>query len=155
MNIFVLDRDPKLASQYHNDRHVVKMILESVQLLSTAHRINGYDEGYKMTHKNHPCSVWVRESQSNYHWLVDLVNELHKEWQYRFDHAHNHKSYDVMRSLSSPNFLPNIGLTPFAIATAEDCRFDDPVKSYRSYYKNHKTHLFKWTKREIPSWIIM
>ena len=39
MNIFVLDKDPHIAAQMHCDRHVPKMIVESAQMLSTAHRL--------------------------------------------------------------------------------------------------------------------
>jgi len=39
MNVFYLDRNPITAAQMHCDKHVVKMILEYAQLLSTAHRL--------------------------------------------------------------------------------------------------------------------
>ena len=66
MNIFYLDRNPVVAAQMMCDKHVVKMILESAQILSTAHRVLDGDEHadnvgmYKMTHKNHPSTIWVR-----------------------------------------------------------------------------------------------
>ena len=44
MNIFYLDRDPVIAAQMMCDKHVVKMILESAQMLSTAHRVLDGDE---------------------------------------------------------------------------------------------------------------
>ena len=82
MNIFYLDEDPILAAQMHCDKHVVKMILESAQLLSTAHRLlDGNklaDERglYKATHINHPSSIWVRKSSENYYWLWNLYDQL-------------------------------------------------------------------------------
>ena len=72
MNIFYLDSDPYVAAKMHCDKHVVKMILESAQMLSTAHRVLDGDEYaderglYKMAHKNHPSTIWVRTSTDNY-----------------------------------------------------------------------------------------
>lgn len=63
MNIFYLDENPNLCAQYHCDRHVIKMILESAQLLCTALNVVAGQQvtPYKSTHVNHPCSIWVRE----------------------------------------------------------------------------------------------
>lgn len=69
MNIFILDTNPKIAAQYHVDKHVVKMILETAQLLCSAHWLNGSEAPYKLTHKNHPCAIWTRECVENYNWL--------------------------------------------------------------------------------------
>ena len=68
MNIFVLDLDVKKCAEYHVDKHVVKMILESAQLLCGVHHIVSPDNvniPYKLSHKNHPCSIWTRKSLSN------------------------------------------------------------------------------------------
>ena len=83
MNIFFLDLNQRKCAKWHVDKHVIKMILESVQLLCSAHHIfpnknNLYSPPYKLTHKNHPCSKWVRESLSNYKWLIKLAKELSK-----------------------------------------------------------------------------
>ncbi len=69
MNIFALDTDPVTCAQYHCDKHVIKMILESVQMLSTTCSILGAEAPYKPTHANHPCTKWVRESWENFGWL--------------------------------------------------------------------------------------
>ena len=146
MNIFVLHQDPQTAAEMHCDKHVVKMILESVQMLST---ICG--EGYKPTHQNHPCTKWARASRQNFIWLCALTELLHDEWQYRFDHQHNHKSFDVYQELPINKTwftLPDIGLTPFAQAMPEYLQSDDAVESYRNYYKTEKAHLLKFTKRK-------
>jgi phage-related protein len=78
MNIFILDKDPKKIAMYHNDKHVVKMIVETAQLLCTAHHVSGTngDIPYRKTHQNHPCSIWARESIENYNWLLTLLKEL-------------------------------------------------------------------------------
>ena len=133
MNIFVLDTNPKLCAQYHCDKHVVKMILESAQMLSTANRGVGLDEGYKATHVNHPCNKWLRESLANWYWLRDLTYELHTEWKYRYGHPESktHKSFDVVCNLSVPN-LPDIEMTDFALAMPDEYKTNDPVESYRN-----------------------
>ena len=76
MNIFYLHTDPKKAAEYHCDKHVVKMIIESAQMLYCAHWVlnpeNLPENAYKLAHKNHPSSIWVRESYDNYMWLCHL-----------------------------------------------------------------------------------
>lgn len=153
MNIFILDSDHKKNVQYYCDKHVVKMILEHAQMLSTAVRLSGIDAGYKSTHINHPCNIWVRESLSNWFWLRELTGYLHGEWLYRFQKNKFHKSFEMIRDILP---IPNIedkGLTPFVQAVPEQYKCDDPVKTYRQYYINEKQHLYKWTNRERPFWI--
>ena len=118
MNIFILDTNIELCAQYHCDKHVVKMITEHAQMLSTACRAFGLNVGYNSTHVNHPCSKWVRESIDNYLWLIDMTHYLHEEWRYRYGHSSNkyHKAYEIIETLPFPEFLPDIGLTPFAQA---------------------------------------
>ena len=154
MNIFVLDYDIEKCAQYHCDKHVVKMILESAQLLSSAVRVSGIDAGYKLTHKNHPCAIWVRESLANFLWLDDLFHALHAEWKYRYNHPENkkHKSFDIVYNLPNPN-IEDKGLTPFALAMPDKYKDKDAVTAYRNYYKGEKQHLFNWKKREQPDWL--
>jgi hypothetical protein len=155
MNIFVLDEDPVIAAQYHNDKHVVKMILESVQMLSTAYRFhnpqNSNESIYRSTHVNHPCTLWVKESKHNFRWLVKLTYALHREWNLRYNHSKTHKSMRIIDDLSCRNF-PDIGLTPFAQAMPDDVKQENPVLAYRDYYINYKQHLAKWTNRIPPFW---
>ena len=153
MNIFVLDEDFDKCAQYHVDRHIVKMITELAQMLSTTVRLSGIDAGYKLTHQNHPCTKWTRESLSNWLWLKTLANHLNTEWQFRYDHSCNHKSFDVIELLPIPDIV-DVGLTPFALAMPDDCKLADPIQSYRLYYKKYKTHLFNWKKREMPEWLL-
>lgn len=163
MNIFVLHTNPKLAAQYHNNNHCSKMILETAQILCTVHKILVEDSEapYKPTHPNHPCTIWARQSYSNYAWLCMLGMELEKEKVYRT--GKSHKSIDVIRWCynNPPDLFPQIGITPFA--TAMNISFVmvntntlelDIVESYRNYYFKDKRHLAKWTKREKPDWWI-
>lgn len=159
MNIFVLDENPMLAARYHCDRHVVKMILESVQLISTAYRFYGIDVGYKSTHTNHPCARWVRESVENYYWLVNLLTELHSEWLIRFKHPKTklHKSWElflleiVPREIDFLNKLPKIACTSFVQAMPGQYKHRDVVQAYRDYYIGEKAYMATW-KKEQPYW---
>jgi len=152
MNIFVLDLNISKCAKYHCDRHVVKMILESAQMLSTALRLNGLDLGYQVAHQNHPCTVWTRASLSNWKWLRELAKELNLEYKYRFNKIENHKSWDLIQTLPAPP-IKDAGLTPFAQAMPVQYKNENPVLAYRSFYIGEKFKLFQWTKRKTPSWI--
>jgi hypothetical protein len=134
MNIFYLDKDPKVCAQMHVDKHCVKMILEYCQLLSTAHRIldgkevieqsktgrnvkrwilsDEYTHGtiklndilYSATHVNHPSAIWCRESLLNYKWLHALLVELCKEYTYRYGKTHKCQEIGLVDALSTPPF---------------------------------------------------
>jgi len=151
MNIFYLDTDHKLNAQYHVDRHVVKMVTEYAQLLSSAVRESGIDAGYKVTHKNHPSAIWTRESLDNWLWLRDLSAALNDEYMYRYDHIENHKAYDMIASLPQPN-IESKGITPFRLAMPDDVKVECPIQSYRNYYNKYKQHIATWKHREVPAW---
>lgn len=151
MNIFVLDYDIDKCARYHNDRHVVKMITESAQLLSTAVRLSGIDAGYRVTHKNHPCAVWARESLSNWMWLRQFAERLNAEWQHRYGHTRDHGGWAVAKQLPVPN-LPDVGRTPFPQAMPEQYRRPDAVQAYRAYYRGDKAHIATWKRRDVPEW---
>ncbi len=154
MNIFVLDNNPKLAAEYHCDKHVVKMILETAQMLSTCNRYFGLDEGYKSTHVNNPCNKWLRESLDNYLWLTELGFYLDEEYGFRY--GKTHKSWGVIESLTIPpkhNF-PKTGLTPFAQVMPDEYRSSDVVESYRTFYAIEKRPILTYTKRPVPQWLL-
>lgn len=151
MNIFVLDADVKKCAEYHCDKHCVKMILESTQLLCGVHGFVGNAAPYKMTHKNHPCSIWARESLSNYEWLLSLALELCNEYTFRY--SKKHKCEEVLNwcKENKPN-IPEKGITTFALAMPEAYKIGNAVASYRAYYLFEKKHIAQWTKREKPVW---
>ena len=154
MNIFVLDLDVKKCAEYHVDKHVVKMILESAQLLCGVHHIVSPDNvniPYKLSHKNHPCSIWTRESLSNYLYLCELGLELCKEYTYRY--GKRHKSQDVIEwcLINKPN-IPDIGFTKPAMAMPDEYKVKSVVESYRNYYMGAKSGLAVWKNREKPEW---
>ena len=158
MNIFALDESPILAAQYHTDKHVVKMIVETAQMLSTAHRLKGNEEQinnehiYKKAYPNHPCTIWIREKSENYLWAYRLFESLLQEYKYRY--GKDHSSVKLVPYLSVLPAKISIGSrTPFAQAMPDYCKSADSITAYRQYYFIEKGHLFKWTKRNVPEWI--
>lgn len=165
------------AAQWMVDKHVVKMILESAQLLSTAHRIlDGveYIEKtktgrnvkrwllldqrepvlYKATHINHPSAVWCRQSVSNYNWLADHMFALLNEYTYRYEKKHKIEGELSYLLQSPPNNLKDWEWTEMPSAMDDKYKIsDDPLTNYRNYYKIGKENMHSWKKRKPPEWI--
>ena len=152
MNIFYLDQDLKKCAAYHCDKHVVKMILEYAQLLSSACRMADLDVGYKLTHKNHPCAIWTRTSEQNYLWLVELAHYVNEEYKYRYGHTSNHKSFDVICELPVPK-LPKSGWTEPPRCMPDEFKVDSVVQSYRNYYKGAKAAIATYKNRNVPEFM--
>ena len=167
MNIFYLDRDPVIAAQMMCDKHVVKMILESAQMLSTAHRVLDGDEYanemglYKLAHKNHPSTIWVRTSSENYRWLFNHYDALMQEYTYRYDKTHaTSRLRDALNKTPDnipPTQYPNISSTQYPntdppMCMPDYCKGDDTVLSYQTYYIVEKSGFAKWKRRDIPEW---
>lgn len=176
MNIFYIDSNPQKAAEYMVDRHIVKMILESVQLLSTAHRVLDGKEYvgqsktgrkvkrwllpddretvlYKATHVSHPSAVWCRASNNNYNWLYAHFLALLDEYTYRYGKVH--KCASLVDALRSPPRNIDVGyLTQVTPAMPDEYKVPhNSVESYRNYYRSGKTHLHKYTKRSPPLWL--
>lgn len=154
MNIFFLDYNTKKCAEYHCDKHVVKMILETAQLLCGVHHTTNQvsDEvPYKLSHKNHPCAIWARESLSNYLYLCDLGLELCKEYTYRY--GKRHKSQQVIEwcMINKPQ-IPDIDFTTPPKAMPDEYKVIDVVESYRNYYMGAKKNFAVWKNRDIPEW---
>lgn len=153
MNIFVLDKNIEKCARYHCDQHVVKMILESVQMLCTALNKKGITTPYKSTHQNHPCVLWVERSFDNFTWLRNLALGLNNEYRYRFEKEVDHRSISVLREISSHGY-EKLGLTEFAQAMPETYKVaGDPVRAYRQFYLGKKMAFARWTKRSVPEWV--
>ena len=153
MNIFVLDDNIEHCAIYHCDKHVVKMTLETAQLLCSP-----YEPGkapYKRTHYNHPCAKWARESISNYEWLVEFGYFIAQEYTHRYDKIH--KCLDIISWCDDNSHtlnLPDIGLTPWAQAMPDEYKDPCAVQAYRNYYLGDKAKLCKWTNRKVPTWFV-
>jgi len=182
MNIFILDQDPIAAAVQQCDKHIVKMVLESAQMMSTAHRVLDGTLGkapsksgktmvkhwalpdsrdsvlYKAVHVGHPCTVWSMESKANYNWHYEHFVALSNEFIYRY--KKQHKSWvDLQVALrNAPTNIPDIGLTPFKLAmgAAPECiNESDPVGSYRRYYQTKQDRFsMDWTSRPTPDWFV-
>ena len=182
MNIFYLHKDTRICAEMHVDKHVVKMILEYAQLLSTAHRVldgtitHGLSESgrkqtryvlsdgrdgllYSATHINHPSAVWVRQSVQNYMWLAEMLESLCGEYTYRYGKVHKVEATGLMQALKN-NFPKNIPDKPFTEPTPampEEVKVpNDSIASYRNYYWLNKKHLISWkgkiNSRPQPKW---
>ena len=155
MNIFILDENQTTCAKYHCDKHVVKMILETAQLLCGVHWINGNEAAYKLSHKNHPCSIWTRECIENYIWLCKLGLELCSEYTYRYNKIHKSQKIIEWCCSNLPNIKSNNGnITQFALAMPNEFKVDCKIQSYRNYYKGAKTSIANWKNRETPQWFL-
>lgn len=145
MNLFILDENPRKAAEMHCDRHVVRMILESAQILSTVTGV-----GYKPTHVNHPVVKWAGESIGNAIWTLSYGNKLC--WQYYARYGRAHKSQSVLHEIDDYLGAPDWDLaapdTPFTLCMPEECKVDgDAVASYRNYYRLKNQ---EWTAKGRP-----
>lgn len=155
MNIFVLDENPIKCAEYHNNRHCIKMILETAQLLCGVHHMTAEateEVPYKLSHKNHPCSIWARECIENYIWLCDLGLELCREYTHRYGKRHKSQAVIEWCVENKPNLRENNDLTPFALAMPDYCKVNGAVESYRKYYMEEKRELAQWKHRDTPHW---
>lgn len=173
MNIFYLDNDPVKCAEMHCDKHVVKMIIEYAQLMSTAHRMldgkHYIDDSsgrriqrwrlpttemesvvYKAGHVNHPSAIWVRENAVHYQYTYDLFASLCDEYTLRYGKVHltDSKLRDCL------NILPNnIDLCAWRYppqAMPDDVKSNSVVDAYHKYYAKYKKDIAKWTARPIP-----
>jgi hypothetical protein len=176
LNIFYINEDPQKCAKEHVDRHVVKMIIEYAQLMSTAHRIldgtqyidltaNGRkikrwrlpddreDRLMKASHINHPSSVWVRANVANYRWLYRMWEFLCKEYTFRYDKKH--ACSRLLNCLDvAPSNIPGGNFYPPTPAMPADCKIGDVLLSYRKYYIDYKHGFANWKKRERPDWYV-
>lgn len=165
MNIFATSQCPIQCAQEMTDVHVVKMILESAQLLSTAHFVlSGVQVGYKPTHQNHPCAVWCRATSTNYHWLSRHFKALCEEFTHRTGKIH--KSGELIKQLQwLPTGIKQGSQTPFALCVSEELTGISDLDVHGRYqaYLNvkfaewrsrDKPIKVKWTNRAKPSWAV-
>ncbi len=182
MNIFYLSHNPQEAAEMHCDKHVVKMIVEYCQLLSTAHRIldgkpfqnvieiNNINRTkkkntlwlldderenilYKATHISHPSSLWTMQSNENYLWLYQLLSYLIKEYQWRYE-KNEHGCLKLLEPLSKLpfNIKKDVFTEPTPAMPESYIIHGDSISSYRSYYCAEKSSFATWKKREKPFW---
>ena len=181
MNIFYLDKDPILAAEMSCDKHVCKMIIESAQMLSTAHRIIDGSEYYGKTangrkikrwlhpdndlelslylasHVKHPSTIWVMQSAYNYIWLYRHMMALNEQFKLRYDKPFDHMTIQklgkVLKEIPKNIPLNKIGTEP-PPAMPDECKVPgDSIASYRKYYIMKKRPFATWRKpSKMPEW---
>jgi hypothetical protein len=181
MNIFHLDEILRLCAQYHCDKHVIKMIVEYAQILSTAHRVLDNigkikersknnrvierfvlpDENlnfilYKASHINHPCNIWVRESAGNYNYLYELFVFLSEEFTYRYGGVHSTfaKLRSYLKSLPKNISQDDVKYSTIPLCMPDEYKTSNYIESYRNFYKYGKSKAFNltWRNRDVPEW---
>lgn len=161
MNLFALSACPEQSARWQVNIHCSKMPLESAQLLCSIYHLQGIKAPYKLSHKNHPSSKFVRASCLNFEWVIEHAKALCDEYTARYNRRH--ASQDVIEWCDKNSHhlsFDQFEQTNFAIAISQDseCRkekgFDalNSVDKYRLYYKLDKKHLHQW-KRNKPNWI--
>ena len=177
MNLFFLDVDPKKCVEYHCDKHIVKMILEIVQMMYTAHIILKTkdlpsDHYKKISNHLHPTAVWIRICNENYLYAAEVAYSIASEYKLRYNKTHSCEKHSIWLKNNLPSFdniqdysgskkkivfgncdiFNSLGMTPIPLCMPDDCYLFDTIQSYRKYYLNYKTHFAKWTERPIPYW---
>jgi hypothetical protein len=152
MNIFVLDEDPEVAAEMTCDKHVVKMTLESAQILCAVSHMHGISAPYRMTHAKHPCVVWTSASLKNWQWVLRNAYALAEQYTKRY--SKRHASENVLDWILLNGGVPKDGsLTSFVQAMPEQYRQADAVAAYRAYYKGEKAQFATWKSPATqPSW---
>ena len=156
MNIFHLDKDPKICAEYHCDKHVVKMILETAQMLSTAYRkkFGDNDDLYKTAYPKHPMTIWVGDSGDNFFWSVQLLDQL--LYQYTVRYKKVHKTIKISNLLHSKHKLWHTWKTKFTrppLCMPDEYKSDDYIQSYRNYYIGDKKRFARYTLVDTPEFM--
>lgn len=141
MNIFVVDQNPAICAEYLDDKRLVKMVLETAQLLSSAIWLNGGIGPYKLTHKGHPCTIWASRNKANYTWLFIYFKELCKEYTKRYNKVHSCEGL-TSSFTTGVGYLPDGDRTPWPNCTTYDS--NDIFNNYKSYLKD------KWSADKRP-----
>jgi hypothetical protein len=157
MNIFVLNTNQMASASDLCDQHVVKMPIETAQMLCSAHHVldNTVNAPYKNTHVNHPCTIWTRTSLNNYLWLVQYGLEMCYEYSYRYGSNKQHKAQKVIEWCRDnvPVNFSSLELTEFALAMPDIYKVDgDAIQSYRRFYLYDKVKFARWKYTKQPKW---
>lgn len=182
MNIFFIDSHPDQAPIYMMDKHIVKMPLESAQMLSTAHRLldgkivevdgksihlldgESISDGiiqnqkcYKVAHKAHPCTVWTMQTGGNYHYHLRLLIGMLNEYKYRYGKVHAVEKLipflrNIPKNIPQPSILHKF--TPPPQCMPDKYKHENITTAYRNFYAGEKFHFAKWKSGEMPNWFL-
>lgn len=160
MNIFASDPCPVRSATVLADRHVVKMCVETAQVLWTALHLSGaapVEGAYRPTHKGHPVVRWVAASRRNAAWAAAHGSALCAEYTHRYGRRHASEA-PLALAAARIEAIPDGALTPFALAMDPDLRDEaDPCASYRRCLARKYLdwgNQARWTRREPPSWLL-
>ena len=176
MNIFFIDRSPYEATIQQVDKHVVKMPLETAQILSTVHRtldgteyidnssgrkikrwsldIFAFDNTlYKATHVNHPCTKWASYSLATYDWTFRHFVYLLEEYNARYGKVHACNALVPLLKTPPRALINTEWIDPPKAMPMEFQTDSDPVICYRKYYRYGKANLHVWKTRSPPEWM--
>jgi hypothetical protein len=148
MNIFAVDRDPGVAARALCDRHVVKMTLETAQILCTVVHGLGGRAPYKPTHARHPCVMWAGARRANYDWLVEHGLALAAEFRRRFGGVHKSERVIEWAAERGPKIKGR--RQSFVQTMPEIYRGNDPVEAYRRFYRGEKARFATWRAPSHP-----
>ncbi len=152
MNIFVIESDPVLAGLSLCNKHIVKMPIETAQLLCTAvKKLSGVVGPYRSCYENHPCGIWTRKSSENFDWLVEHGLAICEAYTIEYGKAHKSRGVILWAKENKPKFSES-ALTPHPQCVPEKFKSSDAVEAYRNYYIEEKSSFAKWNKREEPLW---
>jgi len=157
MNIFYINPDPITAAQELADDHIRKMQIESAQMCCTAHWETGGTAPYKRAHKNHPSTIWTRQSIQHYRWLVKHGLEICSEFEKRYGKVHATKQVLLWCQDNEPS-LPNNEFTEPPQCMPEEFRKENTVEAYKNFYINDKVKVKKldWKKlNNKPEWMVV
>ena len=158
MNIFYLHTRPDTAAEMHCDKHIVKMIIEYGQLLSSAHRVLDEDDAhpdlYKIAHKNHPSTIWTRSSKQHYEWLYRLFKMVSAEYTLRYGKFH--MTWKKLGKLlkTAPKNIGDNGWNDPPQCMPDYCKKENTVDAYRNYYIQEKKYFAKWKFTKEPEWML-
>ena len=159
MNIFHLHKVPKVCARYHCDKHVVKMILETAQMLSTAYRKHCGDDDklYKSAYPKHPMTIWVGESVENFNYTHLLGKELGKQYTKRYGKLH--KSSNIINAFHNGRLqnvedrFPSQYFTPPPQCMPDEYKHKNYITAYRQYYIGEKKRFAKYTGVDTPDFL--
>lgn len=179
MNFFYLSEDPEECAKFHCDKHVIKMVTEYKQCLSTAHRVLDGTMSYELTannrkikrwkhpnqtldqklflasHVNHPTNIWLRECQENYDLMYKVYVACLKEYTYRYGKVHGSQR-DFELIMNPPKNCPSFGHTtpiPQAMKQFPECMVpNNSLQAYRNFYNVAKKRFATWKNRPTPTW---
>ena len=158
MNIFAISGNTETgvidwvqSGKEQDNYRLVKMILESCQILSTVLNEQGLKAPYRSFNPKHPSCLWAAESSANFESLVEHTHSMLEEYTERFGKIH--KCSGVLKQileLYNPSQFPQQQSTPLRLAMPEHFRCDNPVLSYRRFYASKPN--VRYPRNKIPSW---